>query len=79
MDREEYEEGEEPCNIYWEQRQEQERAVLRARIICQLDGEYDNSGIILEPSRKDDGRSEISFNQGFQEYCPGAISGIDKL
>jgi hypothetical protein len=83
MDREECEEGEEPCDICWERRQEQERAVLRARIIRQLDGEYDDSGVILEPSRKDDGRSEVSFDQGFQhkraEHCPRAISGADEL
>lgn len=44
-------------------------------MIRQLDREYDDRGVVLEPSSKDDGRSEVSFDHGFQykraAHCPG--------
>jgi hypothetical protein len=82
MSQEECEEGEEPCHI-WQEQREEERQVVRAEIIRKWDKEeYNDSGVVLEPSRGE-ASSEVSFDQGFQyererEY-PGAISAADEL
>src|SRR6187402_3553284 len=79
--RETCEEGEEPCDICQEQRREEERRGLQVQIIRRLDGEYNDSGVVLEPSRA--GSSEVSFDRGFQYeragQWPGVIGIADEL
>lgn len=61
IDWEACEEGEELCDICKERRKEEERRILWAQVICRLDKEYNNSGVVLEASREEES-SEVSFN-----------------
>lgn len=82
ISREECEEGEEPCDVCQEQRNKEERRVLRAQIIRRLDREYHDSGVVLAPSSKEES-GKVSFDPGFQHkregQGPGVISVSNEL